>query len=278
MIIWIASYPKSGNTWVRAFLTSYYFTNDGIFDPKNLKQIPDYPNKQIIGKQTLPENTIHLYWKDSQEKFIRDNKVRFLKTHNALLSIGDHHFTTSKTTIGVIYVIRDPRNVITSIKNHMDLDNYDEAFTYMTDRNKVGHRTKNNNVSSQFISSWRINYISWFKSKFRKLIIRYEDMLNKPDETFKKIVLFVNTLSNHEKIVDEAKLKKAIATTNFENMKKSEEKGDFKESLFSEKKKEKIKFFFLGPKNNWKEKLDSDLINKMNSYYKADLFDLGYKN
>ena len=37
----------------------------------------------------------------------------------------------------------------------MDLDNYDEAFTYMTDRNKVGHRTKNNNVSSQFISSWR---------------------------------------------------------------------------------------------------------------------------
>ena len=45
-------------------------------------------------------------------------------------------------------------------------------------------------------------HISWFKSKFRKLIIRYEDMLNKPDETFKKIVLFVNTLSNHEKIVD----------------------------------------------------------------------------
>ena len=160
-----------------------------------------------------------------------------------MLSIGDHHFTTSKTTIGVIYVIRDPRNVITSIKNHMDLDNYDEAFTYMTDRNKVGHRTKNNNVSSQFISSWRINYISWFKSKFRKLIIRYEDMLNKPDETFKKIVLFVNTLSNHEKIVDEAKLKKAIATTNFENMKKSEEKGDFKEKSFSEKKREYKVFF-----------------------------------
>ena len=278
MIIWIASYPKSGNTWVRAFLTSYYFTDDGVFDANNLKQIPDYPNKQIIGKQSLPENTIHLHWKESQEKFIKDNKVRFLKTHNALLSIGDYHFTTSKTTIGVIYVIRDPRNVITSIKNHMDLENYDEAFTYMTDKNKIGHRTKNNNVSSQFISSWRVNYISWFKSGFKKLIIRYEDMLNKPDETFKKIVLFVNNLSNHEKFVDKGKLKKAIMTTNFENMKISEEKGDFKESLFSDKTKEKIKFFYLGPKNNWKEKLDSDLINKMNSYYKADLFDLGYEN
>ena len=158
----------------------------------------------------------------------------------------------------------------------MDLDNYDEAFTYMTDRNKVGHRTKNNNVSSQFISSWRINYISWFKSKFRKLIIRYEDMLNKPDETFKKIVLFVNTLSNHEKIVDEAKLKKAIATTNFENMKKSEEKGDFKESLFSEKKKENIKFFFLGPKNNWKNLLDKEIVNSLQKNFAAEMKELNY--
>ena len=51
MIIWIASYPKSGNTWVRAFLTSYYFTEDGTFNPNLLKEIPDYPNKQIIGKK-----------------------------------------------------------------------------------------------------------------------------------------------------------------------------------------------------------------------------------
>ena len=39
MIIWIASYPKSGNTGVRAFLTAYYFTKDGVYDPKELKQI-----------------------------------------------------------------------------------------------------------------------------------------------------------------------------------------------------------------------------------------------
>ena len=235
MIIWVSSYPKSGNTWVRAFLTSYYFTEDGTFDPKQLKEIPDYPNKQIIGKQSLPENSIHLYWKESQEKLIKDNKVRFLKTHNALLSIGEHHFTTTKTTIGAIYVIRDPRNVITSLKNHMDLDSYEDAFNFMTDKNKIGHRTKNNNVSSQFISSWRINYISWFKAKFRKLIVKYEDMLHNPDETFKKIILFVNSLSNHEEKIDEEKIKKSILTTNFDNMKKTEESGDFKENLFSEK-------------------------------------------
>ena len=63
MIIWIASYPKSGNTWVRAFLSAYYFTEDGIYNPKQLEQIPDYPNAKIIGKN-IEENTIHLYWKE----------------------------------------------------------------------------------------------------------------------------------------------------------------------------------------------------------------------
>ena len=50
MIIWIASYPKSGNTWVRAFLSAYYYTKDGFYDAKVLEQIPDYPNAKIIGK------------------------------------------------------------------------------------------------------------------------------------------------------------------------------------------------------------------------------------
>ena len=54
MIIWIASYPKSGNTWVRAFLSAYYFTEDGIYNTKQLEQIPDYPNSKIIGKKLKP--------------------------------------------------------------------------------------------------------------------------------------------------------------------------------------------------------------------------------
>ena len=45
MIIWLASYPKSGNTWLRSFLVSYYFSSDGNFRFEDLSRIPDYPNK-----------------------------------------------------------------------------------------------------------------------------------------------------------------------------------------------------------------------------------------
>ena len=48
MIVWIASYPKSGNTWVRSFLTAYYYCKDGVFDINNLIKIQDYPNKQFF--------------------------------------------------------------------------------------------------------------------------------------------------------------------------------------------------------------------------------------
>tara|TARA_B100000029_G_scaffold43537_1_gene40336 strand:- start:540 stop:1376 length:837 start_codon:yes stop_codon:yes gene_type:complete len=277
MIIWIASYPKSGNTWVRAFLTAYYFTKDGVYDPKELKQIPDYPNAKIIGKN-IKENTIHLYWKESQEKFTKDNKIIFLKTHNALLTIGKYPFTTPKLTRGVIYIVRDPRNVITSLKNHMDFTSYEEAFNFMTDKNIILTNKEKIFSRNQFISSWRINYSSWTKmNTFKKLLIRYEDMITKPERTFKQLILFTNMISNHENKINEEKFKNAILTTSFENMKKSEQKGEFNENVNSPLNNNKREFFYLGPNNDWKKLLDDKITNKMNQYYKNDLKLLRYE-
>ena len=277
MIIWIASYPKSGNTWVRAFLSAYYFTEDGIYNPKQLEQIPDYPNAKIIGKN-IEENTIHLYWKESQERFIKDNKIRFLKTHNALLNIGKYSFTTPKVTKGVIYIVRDPRNVITSLKNHMDFQSYDEALNFMQDKNII--LTNKNKIFSrnQFISSWQINYSSWTKtSNFKKFLLRYEDMVSKQNITFKQLILFINTLSNHEKKINEEKFKNALASTNFESMKKTEKAGEFNENVNSPLNNSKREFFYLGPENNWKKLLDDKIISKMNQYFMNDLKLLRYE-
>ena len=67
MIIWIASYPKSGNTWIRSFLAAYYFCKDGTFDINNLIKIEDYPNKQFF-KEQVKEGEIHKHWDESQKK------------------------------------------------------------------------------------------------------------------------------------------------------------------------------------------------------------------
>ena len=279
MIIWIASYPKSGNTWVRSFLSAYYFSKDGVFDIKNLTRIEDYPNKQFFS-QTVKEGEIHKHWEESQKKINKEGKVKFLKTHNSLIKAFGNDFTQPKYSLGVIYIVRDPRNVITSVKNHNDFSNYEEALKFMQNDNAILNDYKHlkNYAKTTIINSWRINYQSWIQNNFyRRLTIRYEDMISKPHEVFRDLVVFVNTLCRFNEGINSLKLNNSIETTSFDKLKNIENQGNFSESVYSLKDKRKIKFFFLGPKNDWRKELDKSLIKKMNEYYKEDLNKFGYE-
>jgi len=279
MIIWIASYPKSGNTWVRSFLSAYYFSKDGVFDIKNLTRIEDYPNKQFFS-QTVKEGEIHNHWEESQKKINKEGKVKFLKTHNSLIKAFGNDFTQPKYSLGVIYIVRDPRNVITSVKNHNDFSNYEEALKFMQNDNAILNDYKHlkNYAKTTIINSWRINYQSWIQNNFyRRLTIKYEDMISKPYEVFRDLIVFVNTLCRFNEGVNSLKLNNSIETTSFDKLKNIENQGNFSESVYSLKDKRKIKFFFLGPKNDWRKELDKSLIKKMNEYYKEDLNKFGYE-
>ena len=71
------------------------------------------------------------------KKILKDKKVRFFKTHNALLKVFDREFTSPKYTLGTIYVVRDPRNVITSLKNHYDFPSYEVALKFMLQKKTI---------------------------------------------------------------------------------------------------------------------------------------------
>ncbi len=278
MIIWIASYPKSGNTWVRAFISSYYFTEDGMFDPKKLELIPDYPNQNFLDNKKIKHGEIYKFWETSQKKIIASKKIKFLKTHNALIAAHGKQFTSSKYSLGAIYIVRDPRNVISSIKNHYDFNNYEDALKFLMDDNTYVWGFNNNYSKSQIITSWKINYLSWVKKNqsLKKILVRYEDLVNKPKKTFEDIVNFVNKITNRDEIIDNNKLNNAIKSTNFESMQKIEELGQFEEKVYSEKTYKQKKFFHLGPKNDWKKILDKKIIEKINVSYLEELKNLKY--
>ena len=273
MIIWIASYPKSGNTWVRSFVTAYYFCENGIFDVSKLNLIQDYPNKQFF-KETVKKGEIHKHWDSSQKNICNEKKVKFLKTHNSLITAFGNDFTKPKYSLGIIHVIRDPRNIITSLKNHHDFETYEKTLTFMQDENKVleDYPHLRNYAKTNIINSWRINYQSWMSNKnFRRLTIRYEDMIENPQQTFKKLVMFINTLMGFKDKIDSKKLSNSIETTNFKSLQDIENQGKFSENVYSLKDNRKIKFFYQGPKNDWKKNLDKSMIKKMNEYYLKDL-------
>tara|TARA_B100000902_G_scaffold365892_1_gene387206 strand:+ start:9372 stop:10214 length:843 start_codon:yes stop_codon:yes gene_type:complete len=279
MIIWIASYPKSGNTWIRTFLTAYYFCEKGIFDINKLNFIQDYPNKQFF-RNEVKEGEIHKHWDQSQKDIISDKKIKFLKTHNSLIKAFGNDFTSPKYSLGVIYIIRDPRNVITSVKNHNDFDTYEKALKFMQNENTVisDYKHLNNHAKTNIINSWRINYQSWLNdNRYRRMTIKYEDLIENPKQTLRDLIIFVNTICRFNNNVDSEKMENAIKSTTFEKLQNLEDSGKFSENVFSTKDNKKIQFFYLGPKNNWKEKLDNQLIDKMNSYYKEDLKKFNYE-
>ena len=279
MIIWIASYPKSGNTWIRSFITSYYFTENGVFDPKKLANVPDYPNQNFFSGKVIKHGEIYKFWDISQKKIANEKKVRFLKTHNALINAHGKEFANPKYSLGAIYVVRDPRNVITSIKNHWDFSDYESALKFMMDKNTYVWGFNNNFSKSQIITSWKVNYLSWnkFNKNIKTILVRYEDLILNPESSFREIINFINQITNQKMVIDEEKFNNAINTTNFKNMQKIEDAGEFKENVYSEKTLKLRKFFHLGPNNDWKKILDNGIINKINKDCIEELKKLNYE-
>ena len=118
MIIWIASYPKSGNTYLRSFISSYYFSKKGKFDFDLLLNILQFPSVKFVKKKIKSESEASQNWIYNQQNFFSGDKIHFLKTHSSLNQYKGNSFTTKNLSLGAIYIVRDPRNIITSMTHH----------------------------------------------------------------------------------------------------------------------------------------------------------------
>ena len=263
-------------------IASYFYTNTGEFNFGLLNYIDQFPSfthfRNYKDSFEKPESTSK-YWLDAQRKINEDKKIKFFKTHNALCTIENSIFTDQKNTLGAIYIIRDPRNVINSIFNHFDKKNYQEALEFMQDEKRcLLHKENNRYLGFVSLFSWKTHQKSWLKNKlFPVLTIRYEDLQDKTFETFKEVIDFVKSITKSKKSFNREKAKKVIQSCQFEKMKKMEIEKGFTESVKKKTEHKKIDFFHLGPKNNYKELLNKDIILEMNSIYKDELKEFKYE-
>ena len=274
MIIWLASYPKSGNTWLRSLIATYFYSKDGLFSFDLLKNIDQFPQqnyfKDFEDNFEKPESTSD-YWLKAQNKINQDKKIKFFKTHNAMCKINKNLFTDENNTLGAIYIIRDPRNVVTSLANHINL-NVSDAFEYMLkEDNSFSYKKDGRYLAFVPLLSWALHQKSWISSKrFPVLTIRYEDLELKTYEIFKEVLLFIKKITKSSKKINKEKIKKSIQSCEFSKMQKLEKEKGFPEAWIN-KDKTKNKFFNLGKKNDYNELLEKKLIIEMNEKFKDQI-------
>ncbi len=278
MIIWLASYPKSGNTWVRSFLSAYYYSDDGKFNFKLLNNIKQFPSRDFFNRKILSVEDASDNWLIAQSRIKSKGEVCFLKTHNVFGAYKGKNFTTSEFTLGAIYIVRDPRNVITSLMNHYSLSE-NEALSMINSvyRNLRDENNPEDYSNYSFISSWANNFRSWKLSKsIETLIIKYEDLENNRFRTFKKIINFTDKLMKLNNKIDFEKLKSSIESTNFDILKKKEELEGFEEAIFSRKDGRTKSFFNLGSENNYKKLIKPQTSKTLKKLFKKEMKELGY--
>ena len=207
MIIWLASYPKSGNTWLRLFLRAYFLSNEKEFSI-NYEGEHEYEAKTFPNIDLLKNNRINYYefeqivknWIKLQDYVNLNNRINLLKTHNGNFNINGFPFTNSENTVGGIYIVRDPRDVALSYANHFNLG-HEEVVLNMNNMQNYEFYDKdlNKGFKISIMGTWASNYNSWRYYQGRSIhLVKYENMINNPEEVFYKVLKYLNSFMSFE--------------------------------------------------------------------------------
>lgn len=269
-IWWLASYPKSGNTWVRAFLSSYLH---GAEDLNNLQGVTadnqPYFHQSLAHRPLTELGTwdlvvVHNLALLHMLSVMRMSEPYLLKTHNANLSFGGTPLIPWPITKGAIYIARDPRDVAVSYSDHFGCS-LDDAVTSL---GKKQNRITQENGLFHILSDWSSHIKSWMEQKtFRTGLLRYEDLLINPAQKFEGILKYLGV----EKI-DQARFDRALKFSSFDSLRKIEEKTGFQEVS----KKSAGKFFREGKAGGWQKVLTEEQVARIEADHGDQMRELGY--
>ncbi|HUD53379.1 sulfotransferase domain-containing protein [Parvibaculum sp.] len=270
-IVWLASFPKSGNTWVRHFLHSIL---RGGREPHDINKMDTLTVGDASANWYLPLLGKPLeQCTDAEVARVRPQVARsiaaraeglvFVKTHNALVTHLGVPMIEGAVTAGIVYIVRNPLDVVISLANFQSAS-VDTAIDQIIRRGSIG--PTNERFAYQYFGSWAEHVESWTRRPMRQLhVMRYEDMLEKPAETFGTLAQFLLLKPSA------SELKRAIDASSFERLQKEED-----ERGFIERPQTAERFFREGRSGQWKELLTSVQIRRVIDALRPQMERFGY--
>ncbi len=273
-IVWLASFPRSGNTWTRNFLHNLLAALQGRDEEQNINDMhalttwdvyPVWWEKHLprgLGKASNVE-TAAVRLKVHADIAAAAQGLVFVKTHNALVLSYGQPTANLKVTSGAIYIVRNPLDVAISYAGHFGIP-LDEAIQQISD---PGLETANHERGAyEVYGAWHENVLSWTRKPSRTLyIMRYEDMLAEPEQTFGALARHLTLRPTPEQLQD------AIARSSFDKLKEQEESGGFRE-----RPKKSNAFFRVGKAGQWQEVLTKAQVRAIVRSNRVQMERFGY--
>lgn len=273
-IIFFASYPKSGNTWFRTFISNLINEKDENVNINKLKTDGIYSSRQILDSVTGIEST-DLSPDEADKRrpkvynYLAKNlhKNLYIKAHDAFTYLEDGTPLIATVNTKAIYIIRNPLDVAVSFANHISKD-LDKTIKIMSNKDLCFCQNENNASPQlrQKLLSWSLHVESWAQAKEMDVhFVRYEDMKLDPLNTFKKAVAFIGLDFTNEQI------QKAILKSDFDVLKEQEQKNGFKERLSPSNS-----FFRKGEVGDWRNHLSVEQVMKIIGDHQETMKQYGY--
>ncbi len=274
-IVWLASYPKSGNTWFRMFLANY---EQNAEKPLPLEKIEatsiasspvDFEEQTGLNPFELYHDEVGTYRPDMyralSEKIERKEENCYKKVHDAYtLNMNNEPIFPEDVSRCVVYFVRNPFDVCVSFANH-GANKIEKTFKLLLNEEAFIAGGSDGQLRQKLLS-WGNHVQSWKNQSVIPVhIARYEDMLLSPVETFGGIVRFLGLE------YEEERLKRAIYNSDFKQLQQMENENGFKERLQRNKQ-----FFWKGKIGNYHDFLSKEQIDKIVEYNYNTMKEFGY--
>jgi len=262
-IVWIASYPKSGNTWIRAFLHNLVRLRTGEDGEQDINEMARFSTWDLDKKRYAkflgfePDNAAHrseiAATRHAVHRQIADSidGLLFIKTHNCLVMDRGHSTINFDVTAGAVYVVRNPLDVAISYAHHSGVT-VDDAIARMavTDAETAG----SDSAVYEVHGSWSQHVWSWTRNPHRALhVVRYEDLLADTQSAFAAMARHLLLDSTRRRLI------KAIEQSSFARLQAQEREKGFRERPASADQN----FFREGRAGQWKDVLTSAQIDRV---------------
>ena len=272
-IAWLASYPKSGNTWLRIFLANYLANrhsalpiNDAYRFVVGDSDVRHYT--AVAGRPVDTDDmcqTVQLRARVMAAIAASGSDVNLVKTHNRRAEGWGVQLIPPQFTRSAIYVMRNPLDVVLSYARHYGETHEQAAESLCRSDNGINPDAAH---VAQFLGSWQDHVESWTSfAPYPTLILKYEDMLDDPERTFGKVIRHFGMEPDLER------LGRAIRHSSFKELKNQESR-----SGFSERSPQDPAFFAKGRSGQWKDDLAPELVRKIRQANKRAMKKYGYWN